>query len=96
VRIRATCHHCGREFLFLELSNADLGDADRCPNCGVHLGVINLGHLAGAADRSLAGLVRVLDQIGARSPGFTVKRGSVLDRLEAALDILSPKERRAA
>jgi hypothetical protein len=98
MRIRATCTNCGRDFLFLELYDADPSQADRCPNCGVHLGIPNMQHLARAADRALAALVRVLDQIADRSPGFTVDSGSVLRRLEGAVDALAPpvNSRRAA
>jgi hypothetical protein len=97
MRIRATCNECGRDFLFLELYDAELSQADRCPQCGVHLGVVNLRHLARAADRNLAALVRVLDQIADRSPGFTVESGSLLRRLENAVDALTqPANQREA
>jgi hypothetical protein len=81
----------------LELYDADVSQADRCPHCGVHLGIVNLRHLARAADRALAALVRVLEQIAGRSPGFTVESGSVLRRLEDAVEPLTrPADRRQA
>jgi hypothetical protein len=73
----------------LELYDADVSQADRCPHCGVHLGVVNLRHLALAADRALVSLVRVLEQIAGSSPGFTVDSGSVVRRLEDAVEALA-------
>jgi hypothetical protein len=81
----------------LELYDADLSQADRCPHCGVHLGAVNLSHQARAADRALVSLVRVLEQIAGSSPGFTVDSGSVLRRLEDAVEALTrPADRRRA
>lgn len=91
MRIRATCHACGKDFLFFQLYNADAWHADKCPNCQVDLGVPNLRPLALAADRALSGLATALEQIADRSPGFALKRESVLHRLEQAADSLAEK-----
>jgi hypothetical protein len=82
MRIRATCNACGRDFLFFQLYNADPWHNDRCPHCNRHLGLLNGRHLALAADRAAANLVNSLRAIADRNPGFTVKRASVLERIE--------------
>jgi hypothetical protein len=89
MRIRATCNACGRDFLFFQLYNADPWHNDRCPHCNRHLGLLNGRHLALAADRAAAGLVRALSDIADRNPGFTVKPDSVLTRIEEAVAALS-------
>jgi hypothetical protein len=82
MRIRATCNACGRDFLFFQLYNADPWHNDRCPHCNRHLGLLNGRHLALAADRAAASLANSLRAIADRNPAFSVKRDSVLGRIE--------------
>jgi hypothetical protein len=89
MRIRACCNDCGRDFLFFHLYNADPAQYDRCPHCSRHLGVLNGRHLAFAADRAAAGLVRALTDIADRNPSFTLNAESVLARIEEAVTALS-------
>jgi hypothetical protein len=89
VRIRATCNTCGRDFLFFQLYVADTDQEGRCPHCQTHLRVSGARHLALFAERSAATLLRALEDLASREPGFTVQRSSVLDPIEAALQALS-------
>jgi hypothetical protein len=89
MRIGATCHTCGRDFLFFQLYNADPWQADKCPHCSVHMRLLNVRPLALAADRALASLVNALEQIAERSPGFSVDAQTVLARIEEAVDAAS-------
>lgn len=85
MRVKATCSHCGREFLFFQLYNAGPADADRCPHCGRLLGVVGLQRLALAVDRAASDLVHALHEIAVRSPGLTVDAESVLRPIAAAV-----------
>jgi hypothetical protein len=92
MRIRAVCDHCGRDFLFLQLYLAEPRDADRCPHCTTHLGVVGLRHLARAADDAGTRLGRALGDIAARNPTFELRTESVLERLEQTAALLSRTE----
>ena len=94
MRIQATCHACGRDFLFFQLYHADPWQVDKCPHCSVHLGIPHIRHLALAGDRALSGLVRVLERMGEGRLGFTVEPQSVLARIEEAVDVLAPRTQR--
>ena len=85
MRARATCRHCGREFLLSQLYNAEPGAADRCPHCSLHLGVPGVRSLALRIDRAAADLVWCLSELAARSPQLTVDRDSILGPVGEAL-----------
>jgi hypothetical protein len=89
MRIRATCHSCGRDFLLFQLYNADPGRGDRCPHCSSHLGVIGAHRLARTADHAAASLATALEGLADQEPGFSVLPDSVLVRIHAAVDALS-------
>ena len=91
MRIRATCGHCGREFLFFQLYNASPEVADRCPHCSAHLGILGLGRLAARADHALDSLAQALEQAGGHNPGFRVQPSSVLAPLEEVLGARTDK-----
>lgn len=91
MRVRATCEHCGREFLFFQLYNADPSSADRCPHCGRHLGVPNVRPLALRTDRAAAELVRCLDELAAGNPSFRVDPASLLDPIREAVVALAAR-----
>lgn len=85
VRTRATCGHCGREFLFFQLYNADPRSGDRCPNCNRHLGIVNVRPLALRTDRIATELVRCLNDLADHDPSFDIDADSLLGPIDAAL-----------
>jgi hypothetical protein len=89
MRIRATCHACGRDFLFFQLYNADPRDSDRCPHCHTHLGVGNLRPLALEADLALSRLALRLEGLVDGTPAFTLRGDSVLEHLRRLVEMLS-------
>jgi hypothetical protein len=86
MRIRATCEHCGREFLLVQLYTAGSFHADRCPHCSAHLGVVRAAPLTAAAEESLATLGRSPREIAARNPRFRLDPESVLAPVTEALE----------
>ena len=89
MRVRATCDACGRQFLFFQLYNADPDDADRCPHCGRHLGVVNVRSLARQADRAADRLTDCLNELAARGPAFRIDPDSILGPISDAVAALS-------
>ncbi len=89
VRIRACCHACGRDFLFLQLYNDDSWSADRCPHCNVYLGVARVRHLARSADSAAGALVHALAEIASRDPRFSIRPESLLTAVQEAVEALS-------
>ncbi len=87
MRARAVCDDCGRQFL--QLYNAHPDDADRCPHCGRHLGVVNVRPLALQADRAAARLTDCLNELAARSPAFRIDPDSILGPISDAVAALS-------
>jgi len=85
MRVNATCHHCGREFLLFQLYSADPDGADRCPHCGRHLGVVGVRSLALGVDRAGAQLVRCLHELAARGPELRVDPDTLLGPIRDAL-----------
>ncbi len=83
MRIRATCHACGRDFLFLKLRNVDAPAADRCPHCAQLLGVRGLQAIR--AEQALAILIEALGELARHHPNFTIRAGSVLRPVEEAV-----------
>jgi hypothetical protein len=72
MRIRATCHRCSKDFLFLEVYNTTRHAADRCPSCGTHLGVAGLGALLQRIEASATALDRGLRELDDREPAMTI------------------------
>jgi hypothetical protein len=89
MRARATCTHCGRDFLFFQLYHADPRHQDRWPHCDHHLGVVGLRHLAVAVDRGGDRLVSALREIEGRDPRFTIKPDSVLSEIDHVVSSLA-------
>lgn len=85
MRIEATCTRCGRNFLLHQLATAASDDADRCPNCGRRLGIINIGPLAARADAALAALARYLKMMADNTTAFRIRAESVTGPLTEAL-----------
>ncbi len=96
MRIRATCMHCERDFLLFSLYTAPAAHADRCPNCGRHLGVPHIRVAAEQADLALRTLVSTLEGLAGHNPSFRVRRDSVLEPLTGALDAIAEPEAPAA
>jgi hypothetical protein len=89
MRVKAQCDHCGREFLFFQLYNASSFDADRCPHCGRHLGVVGVRRLALEVDRTAAALVRTLRELAVRDPSFRLDADSILEPIAAVVGELA-------
>jgi hypothetical protein len=89
MRVRATCQHCGRTFLFFQLYNEDPGLTDRCPHCGRHLGVVNIRPLAMRTDRAAADLAHALRDLAGRDRHFTIEADSLLGPLTEAAEALA-------
>ena len=90
MRVRATCDDCGRQFLFFQLYNAHPDDADRCPHCGRHLGVVNVRPLALRIERAAAQLTDCLHDLAARNPAFRVQPDTILGAITDGVAALSP------
>lgn len=92
MRVHATCDHCGRKFLLFQLYNADPALADHCPHCSRHLGIVGVRSLALQTDRAVAELVRCLNELAARRPGFRVDAATVLEPVRAATTALAQRD----
>ena len=95
MRIAATCERCGREFLLFQLYTASPFTADRCPHCSVHLGIVRVAPLAASADEALVALVRSLQEMAARNPGFRLDPQTVLEPVTEALEGISRRDTQA-
>ena len=95
MRVRATCDHCGRDFLFFQLYNAPAAQADRCPHCAKHLGIINVAPFARRIDRSGEQLVECLEALADRNPKFRLKPDSITRPIHAATAALAGGEQAA-
>jgi hypothetical protein len=83
--IRATCDQCGRDFLLSQLYAVGPDMADRCPNCGRHLGLPNLSVWARHADEALAVLSDRLRGLAGHPIRFHLREDTITEPVNEAL-----------
>lgn len=83
MRLRATCQLCTEDFQLSEVYNTPRDGEDRCPSCGAHLGVSDVGQVLRRLDVISSVLLAELRDLSEHGPVFDLDLRPLVRELAA-------------